>query len=54
MLQGRGLLSMAKRDFFVLFWNAWVNSFKEPIILKAVETTSIWLQDSKVILKRWD
>jgi hypothetical protein len=45
---------VAKRDFFALFWNAWVNSFREPLILKAFEATGIRPQDAKVILKRWD
>jgi hypothetical protein len=54
MLQGQGPLSMAKRDFFALFWNAWVTSFQEPLIFKAFETTGLWPQDANVILKRWD
>jgi hypothetical protein len=31
-----------------------MTSFKEPLILKAFAATSIWPQDAKVILKRWD
>jgi hypothetical protein len=31
-----------------------MNSFIEPLILKAFEATGIWPQDAKVILKGWD
>lgn len=31
ILRGWGLLSMPKGDLFAMFWNVWVNSFKETL-----------------------
>ncbi|KAF1943933.1 hypothetical protein EJ02DRAFT_420922 [Clathrospora elynae] len=53
MDQSLGLLPVAKRDFFTLFWDGWVNSFKEHLILKAFEATGISPQNANVILKRF-
>ncbi|KAF2843924.1 hypothetical protein T440DRAFT_87008 [Plenodomus tracheiphilus IPT5] len=51
--KAQGLISMAKGDFFPLFWDAWVSSFKENSILKAFETTGIWPPNADVILDRF-
>jgi hypothetical protein len=40
--QSKAMLSVAKRDFFPLFWKAWVATIKEPLILKAFEATGLW------------
>jgi hypothetical protein len=37
----QGLMSMAKSDFFPLFWQAWVSSFTESLILKAFAATGL-------------
>ena len=38
---GQGLISIKKGDFFPLFWQAWVLSFKENTILKSFKATGI-------------
>jgi hypothetical protein len=42
---------MKKGDFFPLFWDAWISSFKEETILKSFEATGIWPKDLERILK---
>ncbi|KAF1938033.1 hypothetical protein EJ02DRAFT_324906, partial [Clathrospora elynae] len=49
----QGLSSLAKRDFFTLFWKAWGSSFRQPLILKAFESTGILPLDPDVILRRF-
>ena len=51
--RGQGLSSIAKRDFFSLFWKSWQSSFKQPLILKAFEATSISPFNLESILKRF-
>jgi len=51
--RGQGLSSVAKRDFFSLFWKAWQSSFKQPLILKAFKTTGISPLNPEPILKRF-
>jgi hypothetical protein len=41
MERSQGLVSMSKRDFFSLFYQAWQVSFKETTILKAFEATGL-------------
>lgn len=48
----QGLVSIAKGDFSPLFWNAWVSSVKENIVLTAFKATGIWPMDGDVILER--
>lgn len=52
-LKSQGMLSMAKRDFFSLFWRAWESSFTKPLILKAFEATGLSPRNANVILKRF-
>jgi hypothetical protein len=33
--KSRGLLKLKKGDFFRLFWDAWISSFRSETILKA-------------------
>ncbi|KAI1508325.1 DUF1682 multi-domain protein [Pyrenophora tritici-repentis] len=52
--EAQGLISIAKGDFFGLFWDAWVSVFsRETLISKAFETTGIWPKDPNVVLKRF-
>ena len=51
--RGQGLSSVAKRDFFSLFWRAWKSSFKKPLILKAFKATGISPLNLESILKRF-
>jgi hypothetical protein len=51
--KAQGLISIEKRDFFPLFWQAWISSFKESSILKSFEATGIWPMDPNVVLKRF-
>jgi hypothetical protein len=50
----QGLASIAKRDFFSLFWGAWVNTMRQPLILRAFEATGISPLDPTTILKRFN
>jgi hypothetical protein len=49
----QGYLAIKKGDFFPLFWDAWITSFKEETILKSFEATGIWPKDPERILKRF-
>jgi hypothetical protein len=49
----QGLSSVAKRDFFSLFWAAWQASFRQPLIVKAFEATGISPLNPDVILSRF-
>ncbi|KAH3991532.1 hypothetical protein HBI56_220310 [Parastagonospora nodorum] len=51
--RSQGLVPMRKGDFFLLFWRAWVNSFKEKTILKSFEATGISPANADVILQRF-
>jgi hypothetical protein len=37
----QGLLNLTKGDFFPLFWRAWVNVFKPPLIKRSFKATGI-------------
>lgn len=50
--RSQALVSMSKRDFFPLFYQAWQISFKETTILKVFEATGLSLFNSEVILQR--
>jgi hypothetical protein len=39
MDQSLGILPVAKRDFFTLFWDGWVNTFIESRVLKSFSAT---------------
>jgi hypothetical protein len=47
-------MSMSKRDFFPLFYQAWQISFKETMILKSFEATGLSPFNPKVILRRFN
>jgi hypothetical protein len=49
-----GLLSMAKRDFFSIFWRAWNSTFSTPLVLKAFEATGLSPLNPDVILERFE
>jgi hypothetical protein len=49
----QGLSTVAKRDFFTLFWKSWVNIATPQLIQRAFECTGIWPPDSSTILKRF-
>jgi hypothetical protein len=49
----QGLVPITKGDFFPLFWDAWIETFQEDLILKSFEATGIWPINGEVILKRF-
>ena len=49
----QGLLSIAKGEFFLLFWNAWTASFTESLILKSFEATGLSPPNADIILQRF-
>jgi hypothetical protein len=49
----QGYLAIKKGDFFPLFWDAWISSFKKETVLKSFEATGIWPKDPEKILKRF-
>ena len=51
--KAQGLISIKKGDFFPLFWQAWMSSFKESSILKSFEVTGIWPMDPSPVLQRF-
>jgi hypothetical protein len=53
-VQSHGQLSMAKRDFFMVFWKAWESTFKPPLVLKAFEATGLQPPNPDVILERFE
>lgn len=53
MVKSHGMLPVAKRDFFGMFWSAWDLTFKQPLILKAFEATGISPRNAEVILQRF-
>lgn len=53
LYRSQGLLPIAKRDFFTLFWKAWTTSITPQLITKAFECTGIWPPDPTPILSRF-
>lgn len=53
MVKSHGMLPVAKRDFFGMFWSVWDLTFKQPLILKAFEATGISPRSAEVILQRF-
>jgi hypothetical protein len=49
-----GLLPMAKRDFFSIFWRAWNSTFSPSLVLKAFEATGLSPLNPDVILERFE
>lgn len=52
--RSQGLSTVAKRDFFTLFWKAWTTSATPQLITKAFECTGISPPDPTPILKRFN
>jgi hypothetical protein len=52
--RSQGLTLMSKRDFFPLFYQAWLASFKEMMILKAFEATGLSPFNPEVMLKTFN
>jgi hypothetical protein len=48
-----GWVPIKKRDFFLLFWDAWVNTFTEKLILSSFEATGILPLKPNRILNRF-
>ena len=44
---------MTKGDFFPLFWRAWGNVFKPPLIKKSFEATGIYPANPDVVLEKF-
>jgi hypothetical protein len=51
--QSQGLVPVKIGDFFGLFWEAWVESFKKETILQSFLATGIWPKNRIEILKRY-
>jgi hypothetical protein len=49
----QGLVPIKKRDFFSLFWQAWVSSFKEETTLMSFTATVIWPMDPWPVLQKF-
>ncbi|RYN57418.1 hypothetical protein AA0114_g2574 [Alternaria tenuissima] len=49
----QGLLNLTKGDFFPLFWRAWGNVFKPPLIKKSFEATGIYPANPDVVLEKF-
>lgn len=49
----QGLVPMKKGDFFRLFWDAWVNTFTEKLILSAFKHTGLMPFNHNVILDKF-
>jgi hypothetical protein len=50
----QGLSPIRMGDFFGLFWEAWVASFRKELILKSFSATGIWPKNQTEILKTFD
>jgi hypothetical protein len=50
----QGLSPIRMEDFFGLFWEAWVASFRKELLLKSFSATGIWPKNHTEILKRFD
>jgi hypothetical protein len=50
--KSQGLLSLKKGDFFLLFWDSWITSFKKETILKSFEATGVWPKEREKILQK--
>jgi hypothetical protein len=53
-IQSRGILPMAKRDFFLLFWRAWESTLSPDLIKKSFEVTGLVPLNPGVVLERFD
>jgi hypothetical protein len=51
--KSRGLLKLKKGDFFGLFKDAWISSFRSETILKSFEACGIWPKDGDRVLRKF-
>jgi hypothetical protein len=47
--KSQGLVPIKKGDFFPLFWEAWVASFRKQLVEKSFSATGIWPMEREVI-----
>jgi hypothetical protein len=52
--KSRGLISIAKRDFFSIFWRAWEPTMQPSLIKKAFEATGLSPLNPAVVLERFE
>jgi hypothetical protein len=52
--KSHGLISIAKRDFFSIFWRAWEPTMQPSLIKKAFEATGLSPPNPAVILERFE
>jgi hypothetical protein len=52
--KSRGLISIVKRNFFSLFWRAWVASMEPCLIKKAFKATRLPPPNPAVVLERFE
>jgi hypothetical protein len=53
-IRSHGILPMAKRDFFSLFWRAWESSLTPDLIKKSFEATGLVPFNPGVVLERFE
>jgi hypothetical protein len=53
-IQSHRLISIAKQDFFSVFWKAWESTFQLPLVLKSFKATGLSPPNPDVILERFD
>lgn len=51
--KSQGLIPIKKGDFFPLFWEAWVASFRKQLVEKSFSATGIWPMEREVITQRF-
>jgi hypothetical protein len=51
--RSQGLVPVRKGDFFPVFSDAWVSSFRRDLIIKAYSSTGIGPMDPQIILDRF-
>jgi hypothetical protein len=51
--KSQGLVPIKKGDFFLLFWDAWQDSFTKKTILRSWAATGIWPMDRERVMKRF-
>jgi hypothetical protein len=47
--KSQGLVPIKKGDFFLLFWEAWVASFRKQLVEKSFSATGIWPMEQEAI-----
>ena len=54
LYRSQGLSTVAKRDFFTLFWDVWSSSVTSQLILRAFKCTGISPPDPTPIMRRFN